>query len=368
MGLSTALKQLQSGRWSYICMLLLCSSLFQACKAYDMTHADVSNTSYYQELAKKNALVVDGLHAQTLERRTNTSGENETTTLNTNTGLPVPFDTSLGSNFTQEACPQYFAKFLADSTFLSCLPLSLLLQNSMSFFQAARSPSLLEKTLETSCAASLAVCSPLMDKFASDLISAENCQEDYQRENPLVIQAYSGLMAYEPLYQATCLKDKQTNKYCFLEAMDSNNADDAYPYYTAVGLQLPTGSQPTCSSCLKQTMGIFSGYAVQKDQPVSQTYLNCATQINGVCGQGFASTQVKTASKVASGGDVKQVSKSLRLIASLFILVSCFIWFTKWPPRNILFVTIAACLAFCENFIIAGTLIKLWDADERIWI
>lgn len=320
-----ALKQQQQGRWRNTCMLLLCIYLLQACGAFDIIHPDISNTSYYKELAKRTDLTADKLHTQTLGKRTSTSGANDTTSLNTNTGLPVPFDTSLGSNFTEATCPQYFAKFLADSTFLSCLPVSLLLQNSMSFFQAARSPALLEKTLETSCAASLAVCSPLMDKFANDLISAENCQEDYQRENPLVIQAYSGLMAYEPLYQATCLKNKQTNKHCFLEAMDSNNADDAYPYYTAVGLQLPSGSQPTCSSCLKQTMEVFSGYAVQKDQPVSQTYLNCATQVNGVCGQGFASTQVKTTTKVANSSNANQISTSFLFIASFSILISCLV-------------------------------------------
>lgn len=45
--------------------------------------------------------------------------------------LPQPFDTSLGNNFTSSACPAYFTKFLADSTFQTCYPFSLLLQVSV---------------------------------------------------------------------------------------------------------------------------------------------------------------------------------------------------------------------------------------------
>jgi len=44
--------------------------------------------------------------------------------------LPQPFDTSLGNNFTSPACPSFIRSFRDNSTFLSCLPLSLLLQVS----------------------------------------------------------------------------------------------------------------------------------------------------------------------------------------------------------------------------------------------
>lgn len=49
----------------------------------------------------------------------------------TNVPLPRPFDTSLGSNFTSASCPNFFSSFLGNSTFTSCLPLSLLLQVSL---------------------------------------------------------------------------------------------------------------------------------------------------------------------------------------------------------------------------------------------
>ena len=44
-----------------------------------------------------------------------------------NSPLPKPFDTSLGSNFTSSACPDFFNSFLNNSTFQSCLPFSTLL-------------------------------------------------------------------------------------------------------------------------------------------------------------------------------------------------------------------------------------------------
>lgn len=310
--------------WS---LLLWCTTVWTTnCAAYEMTHVDVSNTSYYQELANSGTVVVDQLHYGVLGRRqsdsnSSSSDSSTTTTLNTDTGLPSPFDTSLGSNFTDSTCPTYFSTFLSDSTFLSCLPMSLLLQNSMSFFQAARSPSLLRKTLDTSCSASLAVCSPLMSKFAEQLISQGNCQDDCQRQNPLVMQAYAGLQAYEPLYQATCLKDNATGAYWFSEAMDSDNADDSYPYYTAIGLQLPAGSEPSCTDGLKATMSIFAGYAVQQNQPLSNTYLSCASQVNSKCGSDFATTQIQSVSKVnKSFGTREGCSKGL-LIASFLASV-----------------------------------------------
>lgn len=303
---------------------LLLFLIIQHCNAYILTHTDVSNTTFYKELARQNVVLIDELHTQTLGRRDNSTNITSIPTLNTNSGLPVPFDTSLGSNFTNTACPAYFQKFLADSTFQACLPVSLLLQNSMSFFQAAKSSSLLDSTLDKACSATLAVCSPYMGKLADDLISQSNCQADYNQQNPLVVQAYDGLQAYESLYQATCLKNTTTHEYCFVEAMDTTNADDSYPYYTAVGLQLPIGSKPTCSSCLKNTMAIFAGYAVQKDQPLSNTYLASATQINAECGSGFASTQVKADSKVAANSAIKSSTTSLASVLLVVLVISAF--------------------------------------------
>src|SRR5271170_7473641 len=126
------------------------------------------------------------------------------------TPLPSPFDTSLGSNFTSQACPDYFATFLSNSAFKSCIPVSLLLQNSNSFFRAERDVTLLSETLDSACNAPVVLCTQLLQSIAHDLISSDNCGADFKQQNPLVAQAYAGLMAYEPIYRATCLRDPKT--------------------------------------------------------------------------------------------------------------------------------------------------------------
>ncbi|KAK5341736.1 hypothetical protein LTR98_002530 [Exophiala xenobiotica] len=213
------------------------------------------------------------------------------------TPLPSPFDTSLGSNFTQSSCPSFFSTFLSNSTFQSCVAVSLLLQNSNSFFRAMRSATLLTQTLDSACNAPLAICSPLMTNLASQLIDADNCGQDFKAENALVSQAYAGLIAYEPVYRATCLHDSITGGYCFSQAItNTTNQADSYPYYSALGLSMPTDARPTCSQCLKDTMTIFAGYAQDTKQPLSNTYLTSANQIDAGCGAGFAELDIKIGS------------------------------------------------------------------------
>jgi hypothetical protein len=140
----------------------------------------------------------------------------------------------------------------------------------------------------------------VLQSLATDLISADNCGADFDQQNPLVMQAYAGLIAYEPVYRATCLRDPMTGSYCFSEAItNASAASDAYPYYTALGLVMPKGSRPTCSHCLQNTMAIFATYAGNSSQPLSTTYTSCAEQIDAGCGAGFVNT---TAAAVANGG------------------------------------------------------------------
>jgi len=53
------------------------------------------------------------------------------TATSVSTSLPRPFDSSIGNNFTQPSCPQFFNNFLSNTTFQECLPFSMLLQVSM---------------------------------------------------------------------------------------------------------------------------------------------------------------------------------------------------------------------------------------------
>jgi hypothetical protein len=239
--------------------------------------------------------------------------------------LPSPFDSSLGSNFTSQACPDFFDSFLNNATFQACVPVSLLLQNSKSFFSAARSPGLMTETLNAACAASLPMCQPLMTYLASELISNSHCGADYQKQNPLVSQAHAGFVAYQAVYQATCLKSAQTGNYCFADAIANQlNPSDSYPYYTAVGLNLPPASHPTCSECLKETMSIFAGYAKDINQPLANTYINTAKEIDVSCGAGFANTNVPVGTMTGSTNGVSKsnVASVAGAVAAFFVAVS----------------------------------------------
>jgi hypothetical protein len=45
------------------------------------------------------------------------------------------------------------------------------------------------------------------------MISETACRTDYHNDNPVVLQAYNGLVAYKPAYQASCLRDNK-GSYC----------------------------------------------------------------------------------------------------------------------------------------------------------
>jgi hypothetical protein len=146
-----------------------------------------------------------------------------------------------------------------------------------------------------------------MTDLAQQLILNENCGQDFVNQQPLVLQAYNGLIAYEAVYRATCLKISADNQYCFSKAVStSNNSADIYPYLTAIGLNMPAGSKPTCSACLKQTMAIYPEYAVRAEHPLAETYLSCAKMVDDTCGQSFADLGVQVGSVSNGMANAKQ--------------------------------------------------------------
>jgi hypothetical protein len=52
-----------------------------------------------------------------------------------------------------------------------------------------------------------------MQNIAYKIRQPEVCASDYLAQNPLVLQAYDGLLAYQSMYQAGCLKDT-AGSYC----------------------------------------------------------------------------------------------------------------------------------------------------------
>jgi hypothetical protein len=214
--------------------------------------------------------------------------------------FPTAFNT-LGNNFTETSCPDFFHTFLNDTTYQSCHAIAPLLENSNSFFKAMSSSSTLDPLLDTSCSANITECSTFMTNMASNLTSNKNCGSDYQLGNPTVVQAYDSMLSYGPIAKAACLKDPSTENYCFTEAAtNSSNVANFYLYLLPLGNSLPGGSRPTCNKCTQATMQVFQQSAIVKGNPLVNTYLSAAEVINVNCGPGFVNATVNVGTQDAT--------------------------------------------------------------------
>ncbi|KAL8744364.1 MAG: hypothetical protein Q9190_003378 [Brigantiaea leucoxantha] len=263
--------------------------------------------------------------------------------------LPTPLDSGLGNNYTQPNCPVFVQSMLDNSTFSSCMPLSLLLQvsrsnpnhftcgaetefflqqNSMSFFSATKTMAGITDALDASCHVVAPICSSVMTSYASQLREDGNCGDDYDRQNPLIVSVYNGLTSYEPLYEAGCEKDSKGN-YCFADAItNTSSPTDPYIYYLPVGIALPGGSRPTCNSCLKRTMSVFYNAAKSKSHtPLSSNYVAAAQMITLGCGPGFVNDTLPDSGGGADSSATHSFSSpclSKVGLASMVALVSVF--------------------------------------------
>lgn len=131
-------------------------------------------------------------------------------------------------------------------------------------------------------------CSVGMNGLARQLLTEDACKVDYNNNNPQVVQAYNGLIAYEPMYLASCLKDNDGD-YCYANAVTNTTSEgvDAIPFSLPLGVPMAGGARPTCNSCLQDEMAIFSQYASNSTQPVSTTYSSAADSITLFCGAAF---------------------------------------------------------------------------------
>lgn len=214
--------------------------------------------------------------------------------------------------------------FLGAADFKACLPFSLLLQNSNSFFQAEKSLVTVSQALDATCAANVTSCKDVMQTYARGLRADTGCGADFGLQNPLVLQAYNGFTAYEPLYYAGCLKSTSNgNNYCFANAVtNTSSPTDPYVYYLPLGINLPGGSRPTCDECLVNTMHIFQQAAGNSSQPASGTYVPAAQQIDLSCGPTFVNTSVPLIS-----GASTLFSQNTFLTTSLTVLVTVLLGF-----------------------------------------
>ncbi|TGO48637.1 hypothetical protein BCON_0234g00010 [Botryotinia convoluta] len=246
----------------------------------------------------------------------------------TTASLPTPFDSGFTSNITS-TCSSFMMDFLANETFKACLPFSLLLQNSNSFFQASKSLVRITQTLDASCSANAQSCSTLMSSIASNITSTTACSVDLLAANPLVTQARLGLIAYSTLYTASCLKDPSNGAYCYAQAVtNSSSPTDSYIYYLPLNTSLPGGSQPTCNQCLKNTMAVFESAGAVRTSAIAGTYAQAAGMVNVQCGPGFVNASLPAAAVVTGGAGsrIDGLGGGMGLGSLLILWIAVFRW------------------------------------------
>ncbi|KAH7078260.1 hypothetical protein FB567DRAFT_131027 [Paraphoma chrysanthemicola] len=245
---------------------------------------------------------------------TDTSGGNK------EFAVPEPLDTGLSNNFTT-TCAQFLTRLRTNDTFKKCHPFSLMLQTSSGFFDASKSYLRITQTLDATCGVNATECKQTMDSFARELQSSSACKVDLDNDNPNIIQALNGLIAYPVAYQASCLRD-QEGSYCFANAVsNTSSTTDSYPYYLPVGQELPAGSRPSCGSCLQDAMAVFAQYSNNATQPISRTYSTAAQQLSISCGRSFVNVTaapLKAAATTTSPSFTPTMTLILMLVLYLF--------------------------------------------------
>ena len=182
-----------------------------------------------------------------------------------------------------------------------------------------QSPLSLIRTLDASChIPSLSTCSNLMFSLATEL-STDACKNDLSLQNPVVTQAYNGLIAYDTLYAASCLTSSTTGNYCYADAVANSSAPtSSYIYYLPLGMSLPGGARPACTECLKDTMSIFAAAADHKQSNFRNNYAQAAQVVDLTCGPSFVEAGVAY-SGAAKLGDGSNLLIVLTAMVAIFI-------------------------------------------------
>lgn len=233
-----------------------------------------------------------------------------TTSSNPFTGMPAPFDT-ISNNFANATCVAFFRSFLSNSTIMNCHAVSLLLETSNSFFHMLASAVATSHVLDVACSQPVTTCATTLSSLAKEMLRSENCGPDFDAGNYVVQSTYRDLMAYEPMYHATCLINPDTQDYCFVDAVTNTTTPNDYNvYFMPLGSSLGA-KRLTCNRCLQATMNIFAHWALVDGQSLDSTYLASARNVNTVCGPGFANTHVTVGSDaVVTSGSGPTVSLS----------------------------------------------------------
>lgn len=158
--------------------------------------------------------------------------------------------------------------------------------------------------------------------MAANLTKSENCKDDYNLGNPTVTDAYTGLVAYQVVYSATCLKDADTSVYCFGDAVtNTTQPSETYFYFLPLNSSLPGATVPTCGNCLQDTMSIYHVATANRKQPIASTYVDAATMVDTLCGSNFANSSLAAAISSSGAFSASTEGPSTWLLAATFLVM-----------------------------------------------
>ncbi|KAK7949752.1 hypothetical protein PG996_000340 [Apiospora saccharicola] len=228
--------------------------------------------------------------------------------------LPSPMD-SMPVDFADDAsgnCPAFIQSFLADKTFKSCYPFSMLLQKSLVS---------LTQVLDASCKADVKMCTKWLGDLATQFQQDSNCGGELANGNTVVTKAFEGLKAYQPLYSATCLKEPKSQAYCYASAAtDTKDFSSVYLYYLPLNRSMPDSATPSCNWCNQQTMGIFQSFSANRKASIAATYPTGAAAMNKACGPEYVNSTLPVAAENAAM--TMQQTPILVLFSLMFMVFS----------------------------------------------
>jgi hypothetical protein len=196
------------------------------------------------------------------------------------------------------------------------------MQGSSSFFEAQRSIVSMTQVLDASCAANVTTCQTYLSNMARELVDNKNCGNEYARSYSTVVQTYLGLIAYQSLYSAGCLRDTKTSAYCFANAVtNTTNPRGVYVWYLPLNLTFPDSGQVSCNECTKQSLDIFQSTAANRKLSIAYTYEAAAQLANRQCGANFANATLPPPLANSASFPMGQ-SQSMLLVPFLLMLIS----------------------------------------------
>lgn len=161
-------------------------------------------------------------------------------------------------------------------------------------------------------------CTSYLTRLAQNLTAPENCQAEYNRGFASVVDAHLAMLAYAPVYGATCLRDPGTGAYCYANVItNASNPSSAHFYFLPLNKTLPGTTIPNCGPCLQQTMDLYQAATADRTQPISRTYASAAEQVNAVCGPDYVNKTLAEAtvpSAAALGRSVTWLGAAMPLL------------------------------------------------------